>query len=300
MASHTPPPSYRAHASEPIDLLDGIQATVRRDRVRDGANISVVQTEADRLHRFILFVLAVDYQRHTAGHIGPLSAEDSQHFVILSYQLQNLARSNRHTPLSDAERSTPEPYFALYLYEPCRYLGIPFDYMVVILTRFTRFLGRNGRYRGFMFGLVQSQRDGVERVAEKLWMDENVLIPRLLPDCWMGRDLIDGLRGAKEMYFERIVGVERSVAVGSRVIYTLNRQGMAREGHHARVSSIIDRLGAVSPARWAKRAKEYMSCILARRGQSPKEAPSEKPARQNNNSTYLHLGLMACGMMATI
>ncbi|KAF2772142.1 hypothetical protein EJ03DRAFT_348951 [Teratosphaeria nubilosa] len=238
MAKHTPPPPYRTHASAPIDLLNGVQATVRRDRVRDGANISVIQTEADRLHNFILFVLAVDYQRHITGYTAPLSAEDNQHFGTLSYQLQNLAQSNRHTPLN-----------------------------------------RSGRYQGVAFGLVRSQRDGVERLAEKLLMDENVVIPRLLPNRKVRWDLIDGLREVKEMYFERILGVEGSVAVGSRVIYTLNRQGMACEEHHARVSSVIDGFGAVSPARWAKRAKENMSRILARRGQSPKEAASEKPAR---------------------
>lgn len=191
MAPESAPPPYEQIDTSTTDVfLDRIQSSVSRER--DTSQCS--HGEVERLRHFLLYCLCIDY-RH--GHTSSLSPEDSQHYLQMVKALR-LLDAYHAADLNFSQRKEIGSYLWRYVHEPCKVLGIPAECAVVAVMRWEKFQNAFAGYKGCVFGLLHTF--GPERLAQKLWLDVNVVIPRLLPDRLASNSMIFRVHEVSQIY----------------------------------------------------------------------------------------------------
>lgn len=228
------------------------------------------EDETERLRNFLIYTLALDYKRNKSA---VLSSEDREHFTALSNLLNSLRTAHRNTHLHSTERQALAPYFWLYLHEPCKALAVPVECAAQAVLRFTKFQDYLGRYKGSTYGVLHSQ--GPDTLAYKLGMDRSVLIPRLVADPAVRRDMILGNISIGSMYFKELWAMEGSTMVSTRtqsngwgeiqsIRYTLNERGEAYNSNRDQAKKTAEQGATLSPAHWASKIKTVTSELLKR------------------------------------
>lgn len=136
------PPAYQELNDDATDILDRVVEVVGMERgIRMRADVSTATSlaqDVDRIRNFILYVLSFDYQTYVNVS---LSATDRTHFMQLYgvvCDLYTASTSSAVVPNQD-ERRALAPYFLRCLHDPCRALGIPVEYLVRVIARFTKY-----------------------------------------------------------------------------------------------------------------------------------------------------------------
>ena len=204
MEKNSPPPysgagqgssQHPAAAIEADALLDQLTERVNQKHVLKedyppGIQ-AILDRETERIRTMLEFTLAVDYQGYSAASI---STTDCDHFMHVRKALLQLRSTVvRHPEKPDpevrpapevrpdpAERQVLAAYFWKYLFEPCKALSIPIDFVYVCIGYLGQFTDGSGRYKGSVFGSLQLY--GVEHLAAKLYWDRNVMIPLIFTD----------------------------------------------------------------------------------------------------------------------
>jgi hypothetical protein len=132
------------------------------------------------------FTLAVDYQGCTTAS---MSVADHEHFMYINKAMRELRStlvlrpedktSCKQVIPNPEERQVLAAYFWKYLFEPCKALSLPLDFVYESIRALNLYTDSRGRYKGSVFGLLQ--QFGVESLAAKLYRDRHVLIPLILP-----------------------------------------------------------------------------------------------------------------------
>ena len=223
------PPSYEAvENTSSARLLDGIQGTVAAERNASDAN----PVEVARMRRFIRYCLCVDY-RHTVAN--SLSTEDTQHFSNLCQTINGLYDSHDRHLLSASQRNELGAYLRRFVHEPCRALGIPAECAVLTVLRFVKFMDAFAGYKGCAYGVLHIL--GPTSLAQKLWLDTTVLIPRLFPSEAQTA-MLKRVNQLANVYFLNICGIEASIVPGDEafgyshtqtVAYDLTERGKTYE-----------------------------------------------------------------------
>lgn len=283
------PPAY-----EPLDqtasdrVLGHIQRSVREEHNIRDCNLA----EATRLRNFLVFCLCTDY-RHAVPVL--LTPEDSRHFFQLEKTLSYLDAAYDRNVLAGKDRIETASYLWRFIYEPCKVLRIPAELAVRAILRFAQYQNNFGSYKGCAFGLMHY--DGPSKLAEKVWLDTQVVIPYLLPRREDQNSMIGRANTLAKLYFSEIEGVEGSITPGAEnveyaqvqsVSYALTARGEAYVS--ARKTCIgAARLGTMlSPAHVARRLAVTVPGIrLGRDAFGGKENDAEKPKR--NFMPYLRL-----------
>lgn len=256
------PPSYETLSAAPSSqLLGSIQRTVAAERSADESN----PVEVARLRRFILYCLCVDY-RHAVPNT--LSAEDTQHFFHLHKTITYLEDSHEdpQTTPTDRQRNELASYLWRFIHEPCRALGIPAECAVTTVLRFVKFQDGYATYKGCAYGLLHTI--GPQRLAEKLWQDIHILLPRLLPVPKAQAAMIKRVNELAKTYFLTIEGVEGSITLGAdeligynqaqTVSYTLTARGQAYDMARGDAVATARQSSSLSPSHMAQR---MLQCI---------------------------------------
>lgn len=265
------PPPYTANddSSHPNDLLNRLRSAVRRERTASDAAI----LEAERLRNFLLFTLSLDYHRNTKIS---LSCSDREHYAALHSRLNDLYNAHDHTDLTSSERETLAPYFWMYLHEPCKVLAIPVECAVGVIVRFHKFQHFGGRYKGSVYGVLHTQ--GIQALAEKLYMDLTMIIPRVTGSKDLRKVMGSGLQAIARLFFESISGIESSTSAaetngGWDAVQTFSYELTARgKSYEARRNDTlaVARQNTLSLKHWAYKMKVCTSKILQRREVFPK------------------------------
>lgn len=230
--------------------------------------------EVERLRNFILYVLSIDYHRNTRVS---LSCTDREHYAAMNNYLNDLEEAHDRTHLTSTERAALAPYFWQYLHEPCKALAIPVECATVAILRFFHYQDKGARYKGSVYGILHTA--GPEVLAQKLWLDRNIVMPRIISCGHERMDMIRGLNGVARMYFQSIDGTEGSAMTGSHtggwnetqtMSYTLNERGRSYEKCRNDVVATTAECISLSPKHWATRIKACITDITQRRDVFPK------------------------------
>lgn len=229
-----PPPPYAARDEGAADQIRRISTAVNSERTQGSPEAHLFgDEEMTRTRNFLLYVLSLDYKYDSRA---TLSAQDRQHYSILSNMLVDADQSRGSLDLTAKERKRLAAYMNFLLTIPCYQLAIPVDAMVVTLQRFFACQDARGKYKGSISGLMHVK--GLPALAEKLYMDRNVLIPRIIlpTDSSLRRSLIHKLERVETLYFSSIDGIEGSTApdedvsewrATQTVQYTATERGLA-------------------------------------------------------------------------
>lgn len=263
-SSQAPPP-YTPE-TKPVGtttLVDRISSVVISERGTDNAS----DVETDRLRNFMTYTLAVDYNRNTKAS---LSATDREHYMSMYGLLGDLSRAHDQTDLTANERTTAAPYFWRYLHEPSTTLGIPVECAVAAIIRFCKYQNFCAIYKGAVHGILHTH--GPRMLAQKLYLDRNVIIPSIISCPQLRRDMQNGLNGIARLYFVSIPGVEGSTmpsdCIGGwnevqTMSYELNGRGLSyEEGRKAAVAAA--NCSGLSPRHWAGKIKLCFAAMLDR------------------------------------
>ncbi|KAK6429764.1 hypothetical protein LTR95_014088 [Oleoguttula sp. CCFEE 5521] len=243
---NTPPglPSYTAEHAPDDDqktLLDRLGSAMAEER---GVSASVdAAAEVERLRNFLLFCICIDYRCRPDL---ALSAADKQHFIEMSEHLDTLAASN--TKMSYLYRAEIARYFWLFLHEPCIALKVSVECAAVTVSRFSKYHNIFGRYKGSSHGVLHN--NGLEALAQKLWTDYNIILPRLgVAAEWvvhMRRQIANFAR----QFFVRLNGVTELI-VGARDYaqissddYTASERGKAYDKDRRKALTVVERCRA--------------------------------------------------------
>jgi hypothetical protein len=153
------PPQYTQEYKTPGQLLDHLQATA----AHESPEADTDTVEVERVRNFMLFCLATDY-RYSTNVV--LSASDSDHSSGMCGLLLDLKTSHAKTDLTHEERMCIAPYLCKYLHAPCKGLGVPVDYLVLVIMRFVKFTSSHGRHKGCCYGLLHTL--DIDQLAYKL------------------------------------------------------------------------------------------------------------------------------------
>ncbi|SMR46261.1 unnamed protein product [Zymoseptoria tritici ST99CH_1A5] len=192
------PPSYTSFASgasmrptaaEADALLNHLAERADEQYMLDeeyliGAEV-LLKRETEPIRNMLEFTLSMDYQCYSAASI---STSDREHFIHMAEASRQLRTTlGQPTGPRTAEvRPTPEErqvlaaYFWKYLHEPCKALSLPLDCVYNDIVHLGRYTHEHGGYKGSVFGILQQY--GVMRLASKLYMDREFLIPRVFSD----------------------------------------------------------------------------------------------------------------------
>ena len=254
------PPSYGTLTATPFDqLLSSIKRTISVERNADDAN----PVEVARMRRFILYCLCIDY-RHAVPNT--FTTEDSQHFSHLHRTIVYLdaVHDDPDVTLTDRQRVELGSYIWRFVHEPCRALNIPTECAIITILRFVKYQDGYTNYKGCAHGLLHNI--GPQRLAEKLWQDMNILIPRLLPSPAAQAAMIKRVNELATTYLSRIEGVEGSITPGtnatigytltSNVVYSLTPRGQAYDKARASAIDTARLTSLLSPSHIAARMLE--------------------------------------------
>jgi hypothetical protein len=225
MDKPTPPP-YSSIAHESITQPEQPEANALLDHlIRHasehyvaGANYpagaqAILDREAERVRNMLEFALSVDYERDFGASI---SAADHEHFTRMANMFR-LLRPRETDAVRNAiidatkEKDLLLAYFIKYLHAPCKALSLPDDYVCSTIIFLSRYTDRHGKY---ISSFLSQLRDyGVEAVASKLYMDREVIIPRVFADVASQSRMLNAVKGYEDAHFDRIVGVESSTQI---------------------------------------------------------------------------------------
>jgi len=208
-------PSQHPAAIEADALLDQLIEWVNKQHVLGddyppGAQ-AIVDRETERIRNMLEFTLAVDYQGCSTA---TMTVADREHFVHITKALGGLRsttldeRSSQQVSPDPAERQVLAAYFWKYLFEPCKTLSLPLDFVYENIYALSIYTLSNGGYKGAVFGLLQQR--GVARLAEKLYRDKHILIPLIFTDDATRDRMLHELNAIQELYFHSIDRIESS------------------------------------------------------------------------------------------
>jgi len=242
-------------------LLRQARRTVTEEREINDCNL----VEATRLRNFLVFCLCIDY-RHAVPTV--LTPEDSQHFFQLEKTLSYLDAAYDRTMLAGRNRVETASYLWRYIYQPCKILRIPAESAVRAILRFAQYQNTFAQYKSCAFGLMHY--DGPLRLAEKLWLDINVMIPHLLPVKEDQNSMIRRVNAIACLYFTEIDGIEGSIAPAAdnteyrqvqSVTYSLTARGEAYVSARKTCISAAHLGTMLSPAHVARRLAVFVPDI---------------------------------------
>jgi hypothetical protein len=271
-------PSEHRAAAEAGALLDHLtervnEQDVRREDYPPGVQ-AIINRETERIRNMLEFTLAVDYQAYTTAS---LSANDREHFLHINKALRQLRstvvlqsrRPGDEVRPNREERQVFAAYFWKYLFEPCRALSLPLDFVYNSIDALSKYLDSKGSYKGSVFGLLQ--QDGVERLAAKLYWDRHVMIPTVFTDYTSRNRMLHGVNAIEELYFRSISGVEgstlsRTNGQGIKMVYNVSYEANERGIAYAASSkAAIAHAGKeLSTKHWTKAVGQCVDSVLAR------------------------------------
>lgn len=227
-----PPPYSKLENATPESFLAYVGDYVGTGQSQ---SISEVQErEVARVKNFMIFVLSMDYQ---CNPDAALSAADRDHFTAMQNMLIDLQKVHGRVMPSGPERHNLASYFWTYLHEPCKELHLPVECVLAAVGNFTKFLNVRGRYKGSCFGLLQMK--GLPFLAQKLYVDRSIVVPRLIDDPPERMQLDQAIDEVRAIYFHRIAGIEGSTMITDEnerkwqqvqnVSYEANQKGRAYE-----------------------------------------------------------------------
>jgi len=183
-------------------FLDRIQATISAERTVPDEE----PFETHRMRNFLLYCLAIDYRFPCQLNV---SAQRQEHFLGMRRLLKNLQTIRETVHLTAEDRRKLAPYLWKYLHAPRASPGIPVESVVVMIERYAKFVNVLGRYKGCVHGVLHTY--GPARLAAKLSMDMNILVPCLVTSVQMRRELTKRINETAKQYFTLIDG--RSSAI---------------------------------------------------------------------------------------
>ncbi|KAK4504142.1 hypothetical protein PRZ48_005058 [Zasmidium cellare] len=266
--SIAPPPPYRQGDANDEDLLDRLvhaadgERGIGADSTTESSN---VQQETKRVKNFIQYVLSIDYQRVIRV---ALSSADRSHFTKLHTTLCDLREAQETIVATADERRQMTPYFWRYLHAPCKVLGIPTEYVVLMMSRFVKYQTSEGLYKGCCFGILHNS--GLEELAIKLYIDAEAIIPRVTEGDTR-KVMVRAVRGFMSLYFHEISGIEGAISrihadrrwFDSQTIeYRANQRGKAYE--EERQECVESSRLPLSTCHWTARVKKVMQAIKDR------------------------------------
>lgn len=270
-ASNNAPPAYQPSDIQALQLFNRLQDSLD---THGGGRINH-SPEKERMHNFLLYCLAVDYQ--STGDFA-LSAEDAQHYLHMHNLLRDLQRSHSQTTLYEEERRTLAPYFWKYLHEPCKNLSIPVESAGLAVTRFGKYRSIYNQYKGCAHGLLHTL--GLRHLAQKILMDKNVLVLRLATSVYQRKDLIGSVNALSRVYFNSIEGVDSVVLpnvsdddtfwdTNHSITYNLNKRGQKYQSTRAQAIDFTKRCSILGPDYLLNKALACLPRLRARRGGVP-------------------------------
>jgi hypothetical protein len=287
MEKNNPPPYSNAGQGPSQHPATAIEADALLDQLTERANQkhvldedyppgiqAILDRETERIRNMLEFTLAVDYQGYSAASI---SATDRDHFMHVRKALLQLRSTVvRHSERPDpevrpdpAERQVLAAYFWKYLFEPCKALSIPLDFVYVGIGYLGQFTDGSGRYKGSVSGSLQLY--GVAHLAAKLYWDRNVMIPLIFTDYTSRNRMLHAVNTIEELYFHSIDGVEGSTApdINTRtsrafqdVKYEANERGIAYAS--TRKAAIARACKDLSTKYWTQVVEKCVDGVLAR------------------------------------
>ncbi|KAK6441080.1 hypothetical protein LTR95_002689 [Oleoguttula sp. CCFEE 5521] len=132
------------------------------------------KSEAHRLRNFMHHCLCVDY---TYDRKPILSKED--HDLYLTFQDRMLAKVGKTLESSGEHicETVYKQWLGRHIIEPSRAMGIAYGLAQLILYRYAPNQDGQGAYTGSLEGVLE--RKGVSHLAEKMWIDRNLIMPRI-------------------------------------------------------------------------------------------------------------------------
>lgn len=238
METDSPPP-YAAHNdhSGAARFCDEIQSTIHRE-VFDCR----FDRETERLATFLRYVLRRDYDQGPRVH---LYAEHRDHFAAMHKHLREM----KFKQYDESQKATLQAYLWKYLRQPCKRLGIPYDYVVKIVQHFFESLDADGKYKGPVHDLMVNS--GLSDVAMKIYLDETIIVPAVFAFESDRRtsEMLKGLRDMSNRWFVKIHGIDDEIRfsgptqrpwVGAHSIkFELNRAGLEAEIARRRLHEMV-------------------------------------------------------------
>ncbi|SMY18641.1 unnamed protein product [Zymoseptoria tritici ST99CH_1A5] len=269
-------PSQHPAAVEADALLDRLTERVNGDYVQDYPPEvqAIVDRETKRIHNMLEFTLAVDYRGYSSAS---LSAADREHFVHISKALRQLRstvvlqsdRPGQEVRPNPEERQVLAAYFWKYLFEPCKILSLPLDFVYSSIAALNRYTDGNGHYKGAVFGILQQY--GVEHLAAKLYWDRNVIIPTIFKDRTACTRMLNGVDKIQTLYFQSIEGIEGATLSSATSWHVKTMYSVKYEANERGVAYALSRNAAITRAckdlstqYWRKAIGSCVASILAR------------------------------------
>jgi hypothetical protein len=289
MEEKTPPP-YSNNGQGPSQPPVAVEADTLLDRLTERVNEqhvlnedyppgvqAILDRETERIRNLLEFTLAVDYQGYSAASISAADREHFMHINKASSQLHSTVVLQSNRP-GDEVRPNPEErqvlaaYFWKYLFEPCKTLSLPLEFVYDSIANLSQYTDASGRYKGSVFGLLQQH--GLERLAGKLYRDRQILIPLIFTTYTSRNRMLHAVDTIQELYFCSIDGVEGStqprasaharngVKTVQSVKYEANERGTAYAS--TRKAAISRACKDLSTNYWTKAAGQCVESVLAR------------------------------------
>lgn len=239
----------------------------------------------------ILQALSWDYQVRVNGNVIYRGSPDCVHYLEMHDILRKIRSIHGRAHLTSYGRSALAPYFWKFLHAPCKSLGIPVESAIEIVLRHARYFGSNRSYPSMYSGCIDGViRDyGMQKLAEKLWMDQNILIPRVATSDEMRLNFAAGIKRATDEYF---VSIQSGGSPGivpndmqshsPAVSYTLNYQGRAFE--ETRQAAIRQ---ATDPTAPLVEEVRMCMCILGRDLETVEPPPRKLTLFANKINSYM-------------
>ncbi|EKG10887.1 hypothetical protein MPH_11889 [Macrophomina phaseolina MS6] len=217
------PPSY-AEAVGRSEELTRVFDAVLETETRSAIFYDAPSHATERLTNFLRFVLTVDYHAalEEVGHQVKecdatrchLAASDVHYFIRAAAFIAHYWRTNQNDPisgdLSEDDVVTCAEYWE-YILAPARSLGLPTTYVFTTIWQFSKEMDARGAYKGTLLRVFGTQ--GTLALANRLWVDRNIVIPRI----YRGNDAFAGALSrlvdqVQAVYFVQLEGREMKVA----------------------------------------------------------------------------------------
>ncbi|KAK4941805.1 hypothetical protein LTR28_008809 [Elasticomyces elasticus] len=232
-----PPPYSSLDATTtnpPTDILDFVAATLAKEQSTLPAP---AKADVDRLRNFLAYLLTVDYQVSTKLE---LHAKDWEHYQRMSTYLLDFGDFPDY--LNKEERAVLGQFFWHHLQNPAKALGVPVDLVILAIHRFKRHVDVKGDYKSTPMALLHA--NGLDSLAQKLYNDREIMIPRLFPADQVDarKIMFEQLQGMQNRHFAEITGMtsRSKFTEGTHwtpiwhVDYVLNARGIEYEQAQSR------------------------------------------------------------------
>lgn len=239
---------------------------------RTGTSTLAATCEVDRIRSLLNFALAMDYQ---CNDKASLSALDRDHFTTMSNLLFDLKQSSKHVAILASERHQLATYFWKYLHEPCKSLDIPPESVLICISRILKYSNSStGNYHGCCFNILQDC--GLDDLAAKVYLDQRILIPRVIEDLPTRHRMHAAVAEFRALYFTRIYGIEGSTEAGfvnargwahlQTIVYDASERGKTLE--RLRNETSLAASIQLSLRHWVSKASRCVEAVTKRSKQS--------------------------------